>query len=791
MTVEASAAFGEQLRAFRTAAGMTQERLAEEAGLSVQAIAALENGRSRRPQPHTLRALSDAMRLAPEQRGALAAAVPRRVDGGSPRSVPARASAEFRSPAASDDLIGRERDLAAIEDALHRGARILTITGPGGVGKTTLAAALATRCAGRYPDGVVVVPLASVDDPALVFPTIAHAVQAPETGVRSAREALVAFLAGKRMLLVLDNLEQVLAAAPAIADLARVAAGTTLVVTSRAPLRVAGEQEYPVQPLPVPVLARVPGVEDVAGNSAVELFVARARAVSPGFHLERANAAVVAAICRRLEGLPLAIELAAARLRLLTPMELLSRLDTALPLLSGGARDLPERQRTMRDAIAWSHDLLDEREQRLFRRLAVFRGGWTLAAAEDVATGDDLSAGEVFDLLAALVEQSLVVAWSEEDASRYRLLVPVQEFAAERLELAGEAGAVRRRHAMACLALTGQAADGIIGPRQVEWLARLEVARDNLRAAFQWLLDAGEWDLASQLGWNLWTFWWVHGYHIEGREFMSRILDEGGELPPLVRARALGVAGEMAFGQADLDRATEAGEESAALFAAAGDALSAARVGLVLGLIAIARNDLDAARRRLEPAAVVFRAAGTPHWASLVISALGMLPFREGDYDRAEVLLAEGRALSTEAGDRFSRYIALYNASRLALARGDLDHAAALFLEGVRFSLEANDRANVAYCLEGLAAIAVAQDRHRLAARLLGGAHALFETVGGRVYTYRPDGALRERTEAAARARLDAAEWEAAWAEGAVMPMDELIALGETLADRPRRAGCG
>ena len=777
MTVDRSAALGESLRAFRTAAALTQEQLAERAGISVQAIAALENGRSRRPYPHTLSAIGDALRLSPEQRAALAAAVPKRA-----APDPSRPAASILPP--PSELIGREGDIAALTDAFRQGARLLTITGPGGVGKTSLATRVAGQVGDRFPDGVLFVPLAAVDDPALVVPTIAHAVRAPETGARSAADALIAHLTGKRMLLVLDNVEQVIAAAPDVANLSRCCDGVALLVTSRAPLRVAGEREYPVQPLPVPALEDVPGLQDVAGNPAVKLFAERARAVRPGFALERGNAAIGAAICRRLDGLPLALELAAARLRLLTPMELLSRLDTALPILAGGARDLPARQRTMRDAVAWSYDLLDEPEQRLFRALSVFRGGWTLDAAEAVAGGDTLPADEMLDLLASLVEQSLVAVETEDDgSSRYRLLVPVREFAAERLEQAGEADALRRRHAIACLHLTERAADGIIGSMQVEWLARLEAARDNLRAAFQWLLDAGEWGLASQLGWNLWTYWWIHGYHVEGREFMGRILDEGGELSPLVRARALGVAGEMAFGQADLARAAVASEESAALFAAAGDEVSASRVGLVLGLIAIAREDLDAAQRHLAAAAAVFRAAGTPHWASLVISALGMVPFRTGDYDRSEMLLAEGRALSVEAGDRFSRYIALYNASRLALARNDLPQAVALFLEGLRFSLDANDRANVAYCLEGLAAIAVARDRHRDAARLLGGAHALFETVGGRVYTYRPDGALRERTEAAARERLDSASWVTAWGEGAAMSVEELVATGEALAD--------
>ncbi len=362
-----------------------------------------------------------------------------------PSVAPTVSSHDVRLSLLVTDLIGRERDLDALGDILRQGTRILTLTGPGGVGKTSLALRLAAELSGLYPDGVTFVPLAPVRDPTLVIPTIVHALQLAETGARTARDSLQAYLRDKRMLLVLDNFEQVLVAASEVSGLVSSSDGLTVLVTSRAPLRVRGEQEYPVQPLEVPELTRVPAVRDVEGNPAVELFADRARAALPSFELGRDNAAAIAAICRRLDGLPLAIELAAARVRVLPPMALLSRLDSALPLLSGGARDLPERQQTMRRAIEWSYELLDERERMLFNTLSVFRGGWTLDAAEAVGSREDGQAEDVLGCMSSLVEQSLVVTGNQEDGSfRYRLLVPVREFAEEHLERTGGAGEARR-----------------------------------------------------------------------------------------------------------------------------------------------------------------------------------------------------------------------------------------------------------------------------------------------------------------------------------------------------------
>ena len=779
---ERSASFGVTLRRLRETAGLTQEQLAEKAGLSVQGIAALENGRRRHPYPHTVDALGDALALSGDAQAALVATLSarNRPRAGSP-VTPAVPPADVRLPPLPARLIGRERDLDNLSHILLQGPRILTLTGPGGVGKTSLALQLATDLSGNSPDGAAFVSLASVDDAALVLPTIVHALHLTETGARTARESLHAYLRDKHMLLVLDNFEQVLAASLDVLDLVDASAGLTVLATSRGPLRVRREREYPVHPLAVPALTRVPLVPEVEDNPAVRLFVERARTVLPSFELGRENAAAIAAICRRLDGLPLAIELAAAQVRVLSPMALLSRLDAVLPLLSGGARDLPERQRTMRRAIAWSYDLLDEPERTLFNTLSVFGGGWSLDAAEVVGTDENASAGDVLGCMAALAEQSLLVTENQDDGStRYRFLLPIREFAVERLEHSGRAEETRRRHAAYYLRLSEQAADGLTGVQQVEWLSQLDLERDNLRTALDWLLSIRDWDGAARLGWNLWGFWWIRSYHA-----MTRVLEEGSRVQPVVRARALGVSGAMALGQGDIAYAETCCRESYDLFKTAGDEVSAARLGLVLGAIANARQDFRKAEGYLREASDVYRATGAHFWAALAVSALGMLPFGQGEYDRAEVLLREGHDLARRAGDRFSRYIALYNQARLAQRRGDDAKATALFREGLLFSLEVGDRANIAHCLEGLAAVAVTRGDAEGAARLLGGAQGLSEALASRVYADRPDTtSLREQTTEAVRARLDEDVWAAAWAAGHDLPLDAIVGDAQALAER-------
>ncbi|MDQ4128997.1 MAG: helix-turn-helix domain-containing protein, partial [Actinomycetota bacterium] len=497
-----AAPFGTRLRQLREAAGLTQEELAREAGLTARGISDLERGIRKRPYPHTVRSIAVALDLSEGERASLLLSVPKRGTA----TVLAAAPAPGVPPASLTPLVGREREVEEIVGLLGRTAvRLLTLTGPGGIGKTRLSieATLASLAGGYYPDGVAFVALAPLGDASLVVPTISRTLGLRETAGARPLDVLCQYLRERKFLLVLDNFEHVAEAAPEVVDLLGSCPDLFALVTSRAPLRVRGEREYPVSPLAVPDPARTLGMEEMARTPAVGLFVEQARDASPGFELTQENAAVVAEICRRLDGLPLALELVAAQARFLGPTALLSRLDRALQ--AEGARDLPERQRTMRATLDWSHDLLHEPERELFRRLSVFAGGFTLEAAEEVCVDGAVEAEEVLALLGNLVEQSLVVAeTSPEGETRYRMLEPVRQYAREKLE--NDEG-VSQRYARYYLSLAEEAEPRLKGREQVEWLDRLEAENDNLRAAIGWSLEAGDTRMAARFGWALRMYW--------------------------------------------------------------------------------------------------------------------------------------------------------------------------------------------------------------------------------------------------------------------------------------------
>ncbi len=625
---------GALLRRYRERAGLSQEALAERAGLTPHAISALERGERRRPYPHTVQALAEALHLAAEERAALLAA--RAPQHGTPPPEPAvpRPSTPPSLPSSLTPIIGRDMEVAALLHLLgHGGVRLVTLTGPGGVGKTRLALDFVQRVAGQFRDGVVWVPLAATTDPALVLPTIAAACGVRDAGAHQVLNLLQHVLHPQHRLLVLDNVEHLRPAAPDLVALLGACPQLTVFTTSRAPLHVRGEQEFPVAPLPLPALDDIPHVEEVVQSPAVQLFVARAQAAYPNFALTPANAATVAAICRRLDGLPLALELAAARVKVLGTTGLLARLERVLLLLTGGAHDLPERQHTMRTTIAWSYDLLDAPTQALFRRLAVFRGGWTLETAEAV---DVLGEEHLVDALGHLVDQSLVSAGVDvkgEDV-RYRMLEPIRQYAVERLEASGEEKPIRNQHAATFVALGERAGPALFGADQARWLDRLDKEHDNLRAALAWLLEQDVVEDVARLVWALHQFWWLRGHLAEGQRWLAQVLARREALEDATCALALLAAGKVAYAQGNHAVADTLLDQSIAMASALGDRTTLAHTLAMQGYTALGMHDLGRAAATLEPALALHRQLGNRWGEGFTLNALGYAALFAGDPTR-------------------------------------------------------------------------------------------------------------------------------------------------------------
>jgi predicted ATPase/DNA-binding XRE family transcriptional regulator len=770
---EQESTFGARLRRLREAAGLTQEELAGRARLTRNAISSLERGERKRPYPHTVRSLADALGLSEDERAALLAAVPRQ-EGKVPTARAAIPGSALPIPATR--LVGREQDLKEVAGFLSRPeVRLLTLTGVGGVGKTRLAIEAAREATELFPDGVAFVGLAPLSNAELIVPTVARSLDLRETDGRTPREALHAHLREKHLLLVLDNFEHVLEAAPEVSGLIEACPELMVLVTSRAPLRVRGEQEYPVPPLALPASTLSPDPEEVLGSPSGRLFVERARAASPSFSLEGENSSAVAAICWRLAGLPLALELAAAKARFLGSTALLSRLDRALSI--GAARDLPPRQSTMRATLDWSHSLLEEHQQVLFRRLSVFAGGFTLEAAEVIGTTAAIDPDEVVDLLGGLAEQSLVTVRQGHDAqARYGMLEPVRQYAQGLLEENGETEETRRRHAGYYLSLAERAGPGLKGPDQVPWLRRLETELDNLRAAIRWSIDRGEVEAVARMAFSSWLFLWLHGHLDEGRRWMERALARVPDMPDSTRARLLLVAGTLAQGRGDWEPARLYLEESLALFRGLGDEEGVAYALAAVGLVDLGQKRYERGLAVVEESIGRFLEVGERWAASPMLSFAAAASLSRGEIARARQLAERGLSLAREVGARDALYLTLQALATVARAEGDNERAARLFGEGLSLSAEVEDHSSLAYYLQGLAAVAASEGELARAARLWGAAETLLETTEIISYAHAPDRSLYQRQVAAARARLDDAAWEAAWAEGRAMMPQQAVA---------------
>jgi predicted ATPase/DNA-binding CsgD family transcriptional regulator/DNA-binding XRE family transcriptional regulator len=821
--------FGAVLRRYRVAAGLTQEALAERAGLSPRGISDLERGARTRPYLATVRRLAEALGLSDADRRVLQTAA-------HARCAIDRRSADHPGdlPVSLTSFVGREHELAELRQ-LITAHRLVTLLGPGGIGKTRLAVEIATGLVDAFAEGVVFVPLASVRDPNLVVGAMAQALGIQEMGSRGLSDRLHIRLRDADVLLLLDNFEHVLPAADGLASLLANCPKLRFLVTSRAPLRISGERELAVSPLALPSARTRLSGEQLRTYESVRLFLDRGASVGAQLVLTDDQTRVVAEICSRLDGLPLAIELAAARLRVLTADDLLERLEARLPLLVGGPRDAPARQQTLTATISWSYDLLDESEKELFRHLSVFVGGFTLEAAESVCVAQASSIA-VLDGLESLLAQNLIQIQRDEEARtapRFRMLETVREYALERAHSAAELAELRRRHAAYFTALAELAQAKLTSIDAPEWLQRLEAEHNNLRAALHWAVDEHDADTALRLSSAIWQFWYAAGYLTEG----SRWLDEAlrladgvasnqpdgarGSIHVTARARALTGAGVLAHYQGHYARAATLCGQSLALSRQVGDQLGTADALHGLALVARSGGDFAMARTMYEEARRIRESMGDRWGLSYSLRYLAVVLWMETEYaaarreseaavalaneigdrqgcataltvrsyvarslgnnDAAEAAAREALSLHESYGDRRGAAQALWALGMATAGQGHYGEAGAHYKRAVAVFSDVGDRFWCCICLTGLAEVALALGHPRDAVCLLAATSAIMAAIGGAVWpSIEPH---IQRTLKRARVRLGGPEFKLTWARGESLSVEQAVALAMSVPE--------
>jgi predicted ATPase/DNA-binding winged helix-turn-helix (wHTH) protein len=670
-------------------------------------------------------------------------------------------------------FVGREQEIAQLAELVTT-HRLVTLIGAGGSGKTRLAIEVASRLTDAFGDGVWLVELAALSDPRLVPQAVAQALDVKEQPTRPVIETLGDYLASKKLLLVLDNVEHLLEACVDLVDeIVRRAPDIAVLVTSRERLGMTGELTYRVPSLTVPGTNETLTPETALRYEGVRLFVERAKLTRPDFDLTAENASSVASICARLDGMPLAIELAAPRLRSMSVDELSERLDQRFALLADGSRTALPRHRTLRSTIDWSYELLTDVEQAMLRRVSVFAGGWTLAAAEHVCTGDGIEKSDTIGLLTSMADKNLILTEEHEGATRYRMLETIRQYALDRLRETDDEAQWRNRHFAWVLALAEESFEPLVGPDQGLWLDRMARELDNFRAALRWAIEQKLPD-ALRMAPNL-SRWWVRRAHVtEAREWFSRLLDViPRDQAKLDRGRALSAVGNLAMSQGDYDEAERLFRESLALYRELDDARRSASVQTNLALLAVARGQYADAEPLLVECATLARNLDDGHLLAVNLGNLAVVVHARGDGDRAATLFEESLTLARDGGDSFLTSEVLSAKGRAECGDGNLESAEASFVEGLTIAGDLTDPHAAVEALEGFAELAVAKHAAKRAATILGAAARLREEMGLPIPVHEERD--HKRMAAAARAALDVDAFDQAWREGSAMDLDEAV----------------